>query len=86
MRLQYSEQHGITARTESQTGGTKPHAWKHTHTNMVDCGSSASKEGEHSWAQQLPERAWKQHKGETSFTVDEPDTLLSQTLKVTPRS
>ena len=48
VRLQYSEQHGITARTKSQTGGTKPHAWKHTHTNMVDCGSCASKEAEHS--------------------------------------
>ena len=48
VRLQYSEQHGIAARAGSQTGGAKPHAWKHTHTNMVDCGSSASKEAEHS--------------------------------------
>lgn len=48
VRLQQSEQRGITARTESETGGTKSHAWKQTHTNMVDCGSSASKEAEHS--------------------------------------
>lgn len=36
VRLQQSEQRGITARTESETSGTKSHAWKQTHTNMVD--------------------------------------------------